>query len=271
MVSDGVDEPDPRNQVLKDLGTFIQQQRESGREILLSIDANESSEHHTRWRAFKEANLLHDVQESRLQTMPQSMRMGSTARIDHMVATEGILQYVTAAGFLGYHRALISDHVLLWADIDLKSFFRGEGPKITPPQARDFSYDNIEMREKFLRELDEIHGHQRIPQRVMTLETELKMFGATPALVKRYNSLDAEIVDTIKAAIRKTVKQKQHGYARSPAISAAGNEVLFWKSVLATSRRGLPLSNGAIALAERNGCDMELAASLNPRTVNDEL
>ena len=99
MVYDGVDEPDPRNQVLKDLGPFIQQQHESGREILLSIDANESSDQHTRWCAFKETNLLHDVQESRLLTMPQLTRMGSTARIDHMVATEGILQYVTAAGF----------------------------------------------------------------------------------------------------------------------------------------------------------------------------
>ena len=72
---------------------------------------------------------MYDVQESRLPSMPQLTRMGSMTRIDHMVATEGILQYVMAAGFLCYHRELISDHVLLWADIDLKSFFGGEGPR----------------------------------------------------------------------------------------------------------------------------------------------
>jgi len=51
-----------------------------------------------------------------------------------MVATEGILCYITVAGFLGHHHALISDHIMLWAYIDLKSFFGSVGPKITPPQ-----------------------------------------------------------------------------------------------------------------------------------------
>ena len=166
------------------------------------IDANESSAQHTRWKAFMESNLLHNVQSTRVRSMPNSTRVGSSSQIDHLVATEGILRYVTADGFLRHHRALVSDHIMLWADINLKSLFGSVGPKITPPQARDVSYNNIEMREKFLHELKAIHGHQRIPQRVRHLETEFQLFGATPALVKRYNSLDAEIIDSIRAAIK---------------------------------------------------------------------
>jgi len=87
-----------------------------------------------------------------------------------MTATEGILQEVQTAGFRALHEGIISDHIILWADINLDRFFGGKGPRITPPQFREFSIDNIEIRDKFLQELKTIHDHQNLPARIFALE-----------------------------------------------------------------------------------------------------
>ena len=140
---------------------------------------------------------------------------------------------------------------MLWIELDLKSFFGGEGPSITLPQKREFTLDNIHMCNKFLEELKTIHTHQRLPQRIQLLEKEFIIFGSTPERIRQYNALDRELVDSIKAALTRTVKQKQHGYSRSPALTSAGTAVLFWKSVLSAKRTDRELSQKALNLAER--------------------
>jgi len=82
MIAKGIDEPDSCNQVLKDLSSLIQRFCESGHEVLLMIGTNESSAQGTRWKAFMESNLLHDVQSTRVPSMPSSTRISSPSRID---------------------------------------------------------------------------------------------------------------------------------------------------------------------------------------------
>lgn len=102
------------------------------------------------------------------------------------------------------------------------------------------------MRNKFLKELKEIHAHQKLPQRVQRLEVEIKkLHGATPSLVRKYNTIDKVIVDSIKAAAKRTVKRKQFGYAKSPALTEAGAIGHFWKSVLTSKRGDIPLTEKA--------------------------
>ena len=84
-----------------------------------------------------------------------------------------------------------------------RDFFGGEGPAITLPQAREFSMDNVDMRNKFIRELRKIHHHQRLPQRILELEKEFGIAGANPLLIERYNKLDKEISYTQHPAIRR--------------------------------------------------------------------
>jgi hypothetical protein len=63
-----------------------------------------------------------------------------------MFATEGILQYARNGGYGALHDGCISNHIMFWADFDFKAFFGGLGPKHTPPQAREFSLNTVEMR-----------------------------------------------------------------------------------------------------------------------------
>jgi len=129
-----------------------------------------------------------------------------------MVVTEGVLPYTRAAGFRSLHEAVVSDHILLWTDIDMNAYFGGEGPFITPPQGREFSLDNIEILKQFLRELRIIHQHQRLPERIQALKTKCTIFGVNAERVRQYNKLDDELIESIKAAARKTVKQRQFSY-----------------------------------------------------------
>jgi len=102
----------------------------------------------SKWGEFIEKHSLHNVHEAVYGKVPPTMRLGNKTLIDFMVATEGVLPYIRAAGFRSLHKAVVSDHILLWADIDMNAYSGGEGPSITPPQDREFSLDIIKIHEK---------------------------------------------------------------------------------------------------------------------------
>ena len=141
-----------------------------------------------------EDNLLNDVHHTVVDDMPTTTRIGSSRRIDFIFATEGILSHVKAAGYRGLYEAIHSDHILLWVEFDFKSFFGSQLPSILTAQHRELSVQNTAMRLKFVGELKKIHKHQRFQERVMELKQKLLKEGATPALVKKYNDLDRELV-----------------------------------------------------------------------------
>jgi len=177
---------------------------------------------------------MHDVHEVICGETPLTTRLGSKNRIDFIVATEGVLPYIRAASYRSLHEAVVSDHILLWADINMKAYFGGEGPSITLPQGREFSLDNIEMRKKIRRELRALHRHQCLPERIQALDKECAIFRISTERVRQYNKLDDELLESVKAAAKKTIKQRQFGYCRSPALTSAGFNVHLWKSALST-------------------------------------
>ena len=139
---------------------------------------------------FLETNGLEDIHDHVLDKLPPTTRIGSSTRIDCITATEGILQEVQAAGFRILHEGITSDHIMLWADINIDRFFGSEGHQITPPQFCEFSIDNIEIRGKFLTEPKTIYDHQNLPARIYALENEIASTGINNTLATRYNSFD---------------------------------------------------------------------------------
>jgi len=102
----------------------------------------------SKWGELIAKHSLHDVHEAVCGETPPTTRLGGKTCIDFMVATEGVLPYIRAADYRSLHKAVVLDHILLWADIDMKAYFGGEGPSITPPQGKEFSLENIKMRKK---------------------------------------------------------------------------------------------------------------------------
>ena len=156
--------PDPCKQIITDLSKFIHQHQGKDHDILLMMDANESNLSKSQWKQFLIENNLHDIHDKVMFQVPPTMRLDSPERIDFMTASERLLKHVSDEGYGAMNDGLISDHILLWVDVDFKTYFGGEGPKIVPPQARQFSVDNLQMQMKFLTKLRRIHDHQRLGQ-----------------------------------------------------------------------------------------------------------
>ena len=90
---------------------------------------------------------------------------------------------IRAAGYRSLRDGINSDHVMFWADFDLDEFFGGGQGRPSSPQAREFSFDNLQVREKFLTELRAIHDHQNLAIRIYKLEIEIKLLGINDRLV----------------------------------------------------------------------------------------
>ena len=206
LVQRGYERPNPRKQILTDLSKIIQQHQNQDHDIILMMDANEAMTSKSAWSQFLVENNLHNVHDNIMSSLPPTTRIGSSDRIDFIAASEGVLKHVTDAGYGALHDGIISDHLLLWIDLDMQSYFGGKGPAIVPPQAREFSFDNVQMREKFITELKIIHEHQRIEHRIRSLEMSFRIHGPNPELIRQFNALDYEIICSIKAAANRTVK-----------------------------------------------------------------
>ena len=70
---------------------------------------------------------------------------------------------VRGAGYHALHEGINSDHVMLWSDFDFEECFGGSQAMPRSPQAHEFSYDDLQVREKVLSELRRIHKHQNLP------------------------------------------------------------------------------------------------------------
>lgn len=74
-----------------------------------------------------------------------------------------------------------------------------------------------------------------------------------------YNKLHDDIINSIFATTKCTVKQKQHGYPQLPTLFETRSEVLFWKLVTTTNKTGNPITDKALYIAEHIGKLMAFA------------
>ena len=262
FTKEGISDPDPRNQVLADLTKVIAMHRDKGREIIVMLDANESTtESNSGIAKFLDRNSLIDVHDETLAVKPITTRIGSRHVIDYIAVSEGALEFIREAGVCAAHEGLASDHVMLWIDFDMTSFFGSGAPKHMPPQAREFNCSNTRMRDTFLKELKAIFRKCNVLDRIDRLNEEFATNGKSRERVKQYNRIDRDIVQSAKAAVKRTVKRKQFGYARSPILVSTGRKVLFWKIVLSLHRHALTLSERTISLAKDLDIDITAGSS----------
>ena len=74
---------------------------------------------------------------------------------------------------------------MLWPDFDFKEFFGDSQARPSSPQAHKLSYNDLQDREKFLSELQQIHKLQNLLLQIYRLETEVKFFGINEGLIRK--------------------------------------------------------------------------------------
>ena len=84
-----------------------------------------------RMKSFKnfldESQLVDYFYEKHPDNLPSSAYARGRKRIDYILFDRALVPAVKKIGSLGLHDGLISDHVLLFADLDEKLLFQGSG------------------------------------------------------------------------------------------------------------------------------------------------
>lgn len=119
--------PDPRKRFITDLEKRVCKATREKQGIIVMLDANESLQHFnndfTKW--VRESGLV-DIHVHRHGTEGEpATHTRGTRRIDYMLISQDLINYVSSAGILPFKTFTKSDHRALFMDIDLESYLRG--------------------------------------------------------------------------------------------------------------------------------------------------
>jgi exonuclease III len=121
---------DPRDRLLQDLKQLINgEYRPKGFRPILLIDANEdwtNKRTGQALRVFLRETQLQDPLYDRFKNagLTASTYARGSRRIDYMFFDPALLPTIRQIGTLGLHEALVSDHVMIYVDLDEKELFR---------------------------------------------------------------------------------------------------------------------------------------------------
>jgi hypothetical protein len=234
------------------------EQREGFRPIIC-MDANEdwSSRTGTQSAEFiRDAGLSDPLCDRFYQdgVTPTTYARGSQ-RIDYILFDEALVPAIKAIGTLGLHEAMVSDHVMVYADLDEAMLFEGLVNRPVRVPNRKFILAQADKQKVFLEAFKEQAKDCPFSEHVHRLRAELGTHGESPALALQYNNLDREIQRRIIECASKHVKKKV-GYNRSKALGRAGQCVSFWKSVHSSRLRRCPPPPHCHEMAVQLGIEM---------------
>jgi hypothetical protein len=245
---------DPRARLLSDLKEIINQARGEGYRPILAMDANEDWTSPTGRQLavfLNEMGLVDPLYErfSNQGLTPTTYARGSS-RIDFILFDKALVPAVSRIGTLGLHEAMVSDHVMVYADLNESILFDGQIHRPVRVPNREFMLSQADKCEIFLRAFKQAAVQCNFRKRVESLESRMSVLGPSELLVLEYNNLDREIGKRIIQCAKRFIKKK-YGYSRSPELGAAGMVLNFWKSVLSSKQRQKTIPQATVRLAEK--------------------
>ncbi|KAL7502579.1 hypothetical protein ACHAXN_000520, partial [Cyclotella atomus] len=256
---------DPRDRILQDLKQIIEEHRNKGFRPILFMDANED------WTNPRTGGALKTfLQETQLQDplyerfhkegLTASTYARGSSRIDYMFFDEALVQSIRRIGTLGLHEAIVSDHVMLYVDLDEKELFQGLINRPVRVPSREFILAQADKCEKFLTMVRKLT--KDVPMQVDGIVATFRRNGSTHQAIEAYNRLDMSIYEAFIAAAKKTIHKKS-GYNRSPDLGEAGLRVNFWKSIKSSIYRRSPPPPATVKIAEKLQVNIEDAMSMS--------
>jgi hypothetical protein len=230
MTYRGIKNADPRKQTIDDLKKYIKSEIENKIEIVLMIDANESSEKRTEEmnEMIQECHLI----DPHLMADPfgnvETYARGSK-KIDFIFTTPRIYQSVTYTQICPYHELIESDHRALIIDLDPKSLELGDITYWKRPE-RQFSSTNKRSRIAFVTNCD-------LKAKKLMWKKRLDEIGKerdTTVLEKKLNDLDKEVTDSLICEANKLMKKPQP--PRSEELNRAILNHQLWRLAMKSIR-----------------------------------
>jgi hypothetical protein len=261
--------PNPRTQMLTDLGKRIHELKNNKSEVILMWDANDTlqkpNSELSKW--VKQMGML-DLVTMRHGTddEPPTYSRGSN-RIDYTMSTPKIAEYTTAAGILPLHEICISNHRPIFADIDINAYLGGETSSILQRVSRDVNGDNPRSVIKYQQELEKALDASKIEETIAALTETMS---GTEKLELFHEQM--EIVDTLFMDIRllceKKCKQKfQHPL--SPVLQKEYFNNIFWNLWLSELKNNRSLFDKREKYADED--NQQYIYSCNETTIKSKL
>ena len=196
----GVQNPDLRNQILKDLTNVIQEYIPQGYHPMVMGDFNDVM-NSKEMEKFMEENQLIDIIGDMHEGGPPRTYARGSRRLDYIFGDRHIRDAAERSGQLALHEGYMSDHTMGWADFNTIALFQNTAYQPERSERRQFVLTNKEKKRQFQEKLRDIHKHQQIAKQIKQLEEDFEKAGqANEELETRFAALDREIEESMKAS-----------------------------------------------------------------------
>ncbi|KAL7524524.1 hypothetical protein ACHAWF_002609, partial [Thalassiosira exigua] len=273
MRAAGVEDPNPRKQILKDIAELINENRKEGWRPIVMMDANGDTHHDKDL----DQDLVDFLEEANLKDpyydkFPGQIRtyLYGNQRLDYIWMDEVYVPAIKAIGYLETHQGALADHPAAYVDFYEDRLFQGVMNRPIPMHSREFIIEQDDKVEVFVSEVIRICKVYRLRERVFELCTNFAKFGKTKQNVAKYQQLDKEIREAAMAAAKKTSKKK-FGYMRSPELTTAGQMLIMYKMCLDCSARGAEPTTKMIEKAKDLELQIEEMMSKPTKTLRKEV
>jgi hypothetical protein len=225
---------DPRQAFLRDITHHIQQYNLDDIPSILLWDANEAI-NTVRLQKFMRDCEYEEAYEHRFpeEVKPATHRMG-THKIDHIMMTPSLLQYIANLGIDTLGVGIPSDHRPLYMDFRLSTYLQGNAAHIEPPRARSVHTKDPRVVHDYCMHLQTYLTQHNYAERVRKAEA---MQANDPLLPPILETLDKDMTQGREHAAKKLGKRYQTGW--SSTLHMAYRLLQYWKT-----RRAAILTQG---------------------------
>jgi hypothetical protein len=223
--------PDPRKSFIIDLEKRVCKAIREKQGVIVMLDANETLQHFnndfTKWVRNSSLIDIH-VHRHGTEEEPATYTRGRT-RIDYMLISPDLVEFVSAAGILPFKTFTKSDHRALFMDIDMDCYLGGRPSDAALATRRGLTSNDPRAVRKYRAELEVFLKKSKIEQRTFDKirEIERSTKGMTPKLAAELNKLEAELTQGKLEAEKQCAKVRSVPW--SPKLMEAQQRLRFWK------------------------------------------
>jgi hypothetical protein len=268
--------------MLADLEKRIKQIKAWGEELIVMIDANEGLQSSrgelTKWiQNVRLADVM--VQRHGTEGEPET-HINGKERIDFILATPAVTDFIVAAGILDYQEFTQSDHRALYMDLDMAKFLGGEPSPLESGVKRGIMSNDPRAVAVYRTKLENLLNESDLEEETEKLLADIK---ANDGVLDKKLAREADRLDDKLSAMKHVSERlcrKIQSMPWSPKLREARNKLRYWHMWLTERKTRVDLEEkrqrldptGKFREAEKGdaGTAPLQAADKTRATVNDQ-
>lgn len=157
---------DPRKQYLEDLDKYVKDLHSLGHIVYVSGDYNEHLNkdfNNTDYNTFLHSTSLTDVMRHRHSSLQAPMTHDKGNWLETGAITSDAVLLLRYCGYLPFYTPIVSDHRIMFCDLDVRMTFGKFKPDTTRATYKNFHTKNTRRTDKYIQELEEMLIRSKIP------------------------------------------------------------------------------------------------------------